>query len=94
MTNTDQKRVDLLLRLLRLSRHPDAAATLSAMLDMLERDYADLPDADVTAERAVEFAFRMRLREAAPDTWSTFVLEAQTEAERILTNWDVRPEKL
>ncbi|WP_448188014.1 hypothetical protein [Azospirillum sp. sgz301742] len=90
MTATDQKRVDLLLRVQRLTRHPDAAATLSAMLDMLERDYTDLPAADVAAERAVEFAFRMRLRESAPDTWSTFMLETQAETERTLASWSGR----
>lgn len=88
MTDADEKRVDLLLRVMRLSRHPDAAATMAAMLDMLERDFTDLPTADVAAERAVEFAFRMRLRETAPDIWSAFVLETQAETERTLTTWD------
>ncbi|HYG87795.1 MAG TPA: hypothetical protein VD978_16165 [Azospirillum sp.] len=88
MTDTNQKRADLLLRVLRLSRHPDAAAALSATLDMLDSDFADLPDADVTVERAVEFAFRMRLHETMPDTWSAFVLEMQAEAERALTTRD------
>lgn len=85
MTNLDQKRADMLLRVLRLSRHPAAAATLAATLDRLERDFTSLPSADVTAERAVAFAFRMRLGETMPDTWSAFVLEMQTEAERTLT---------
>jgi len=82
MTDTNRKRVDLLLRVLRLSRHPDAEATLNAMLDMLERDFADLPTADVAVERAVEFGFRTRLGETAPALWSAYGLNMQTEAER------------